>query len=136
VFYNKYSFIIEVENESLITKHWSRIKILNAEIIENIVIQDLIRYHNAKIKVIQEIYWEESIIDNPDIIKGLLNRKELSSDTTQIKTIKNKINFVHPLSLMKNELKKYVKNKDIFALFLEFKEPMLFRYHKRKKDDD
>jgi hypothetical protein len=37
--------------------------------------------------------------------------------------------------LIKDKLKKYLKSKDELDVFLDYNEPILFRYRKRHKDD-
>jgi hypothetical protein len=49
--------------------------------------------------------WDECITDYNNSIKTLLNIKAKSSDINQIMAIKNQINFIHSLLLMKDKLK-------------------------------
>jgi hypothetical protein len=51
-------FIVEVEIKSLKTKHWSRFKEVSIYVINNIACRVLIRYQDAKMKVIRGIYWD------------------------------------------------------------------------------
>jgi hypothetical protein len=55
--------IVEVEIESRITQPWSQFKGFYRYIIDNIAYQKLIRYHDAKIKIVKE-----SIGMNVDLI--------------------------------------------------------------------
>jgi hypothetical protein len=63
-------------------------------------------------KIIKGISWDEYITDNRIVMKILLDRKTKSSDTYQIMAIKNQINFIHDLLLMKDKLKTYVESRD------------------------
>jgi hypothetical protein len=80
--------------------------------------------------------WNDYATDTNTVIKTLLDAKAKSSDADEIRTIKNQINFIHGVLLMKDNIKKYVKSKDELDGFLDFNEPVLFGYHKRLKDDN
>jgi hypothetical protein len=61
--------------------------------------------------MIKWIYCDDYLTDNNDVIKTLLEKKAKSSDIDQKMVIKNQINFIHSLLLMKDKLKKHVKTK-------------------------
>jgi hypothetical protein len=96
----------------------------------------LIVYQGAKLKIIRGIYWDEGINDNDFIILDLLVKKYNTDDENEIKNIKNDINYIHGLFLMKDKLKKYIKNKNELESFLDYNEPILFGYYKRKNDNN
>jgi hypothetical protein len=83
----------------------SRFKVDNTYLIDNIVYQDLITFQEAKIKNIRGICLDDYITGNNNVIKTLLDKKAKSSYTDQIRVIKNQINFIYGLLLMKDELK-------------------------------
>jgi hypothetical protein len=59
------TFISKVEILYVIEKQWSRFKKYNVYTIDNITYKDLIKYQDAKIKIISGIYWESlDYIDN------------------------------------------------------------------------
>jgi hypothetical protein len=96
----------------------------------------LIVHQDVKLKIIRGIYWDEGINDNDFIISNLLVKKYSTDDENEIKNIKNDINYIHRLLLMKDKLKKYIKNKNEFDSFLDYNEPILFGYYKRKNDNN
>jgi hypothetical protein len=130
------AFIIEVDIISINEKHWSRFKQNKRYVIDDITYYDLIVYHIAKLKIIRGIYWDEGIFDNDFIISDLLVRKFNLDDVNEIKNIKNDINYIHGLLLMKDKLKKYIKSKNELDSFLECNEPILFGYYKKKLDNN
>jgi hypothetical protein len=69
---NYSAFIIEVEIESLIVKHWFRFKASNTYIIDNIAYQDLMRYQYAKMTIADDICWDSGYIDNTNIVFALI----------------------------------------------------------------
>jgi hypothetical protein len=78
----------------------------------------LIVYQEANIKITRGIYWDEGITGNDYIISDLLVRKYNTSDVNEIKNIKNDINYIHGLLLMKDKLKKYIKSKNELDSFI------------------
>jgi hypothetical protein len=66
----------------------------------------------------------------------LLIRKYNTNDVNEIKNIKNDINYILGLLLMKDKLKRYIKSKNELDSFLEYNEPILFGYYKRKIDNN
>jgi hypothetical protein len=120
-------FIIEVEMESLISKHWSRFKVVGTFVIYIIVHHDLTSYQDTSLKIIREIYCDQCEIDHIGIIKHLFDRKIASSDVDQIRYIKNQVNFIHGWLLLKDKLKKYMKTKYDLDSFLEYDELIFFR---------
>jgi hypothetical protein len=135
------TFIAQVKIEYLKEKYWSnKFKADNIYTIDNIAYEDLINFQDAKIKILKGIYWDNSdnnkTVNASDIILNLLDKKYNSLDKIEIKNIKNTINYVHGLLLLKDKLKKYIKNKDNLDTFLEYNKPLLFGYYKRKIDSD
>jgi hypothetical protein len=57
-------------------------------------------------KILNGIYLNSGYIDNTKIITDLLMVRTISTDINQIKAIKNQINFIHGLLIMKDILKK------------------------------
>jgi hypothetical protein len=91
-----YTFIIKIEILDIIEKYWSRFKKDNVYTIDNITYKELIKYQDAKIKIISGIYWDEGYIDNNnDTLNNLLYIKSHSIDIDEIHKIKNQINFIH-----------------------------------------
>jgi hypothetical protein len=107
---DSYSILInEIDIESFITKRWSRFKTDIRYVIDSISYQDVKEYQNSKIKIVKGIYLYEYITENKDIIKTLLDINVKSSDINQIKAIKNQIDYVHGIILMKGKLKEQIR---------------------------
>jgi hypothetical protein len=131
------TFIIKVEILDVIEKPWSKFKKDMLCTIDNITYKDLIEYHNAKMKIIDGIFWDEGYIDNSnDVLNNLLAIKSQINDVDEIHKIKNQINFVHGLLLTKDKLKKVIKTKDKLESFIEMNEPILLGYYKKRNEDN
>jgi hypothetical protein len=121
---------------SIKEKHWLRFKENNRYVLDDITYYDLIVYQEAKLKIIKGIYGDEGINSNDYIISDLLVRKYNRDNVNEIKNIKNDIHYIHGLLQLKDKLKKYMKSKNELDSFLEFNEPILFGYYKRKIDNN
>jgi hypothetical protein len=128
------TFIIKVEMVYVLEKPWSKFKKGNVYTIDNITYKDLIEYQNAKIKIIDRIFWDEGYIDNiNDVLNNLLVIKSQIDDVDEIRKIKNQINFIHGLLLTKDKIKKVIKNKDELESFIEMNESILLGYYMKMR---
>jgi hypothetical protein len=104
--FDSYSaFIIEVEIESLNEKHWYRFKVGSRYIIDHIAYQELIRYLNANIKIINDIYSSSGYIDNTKIEYDFRMLRTTSNDNNKIKGIETQIYFIQDQLFMKSKKK-------------------------------
>ncbi|GMO12445.1 MAG: hypothetical protein Ta2E_00380 [Mycoplasmoidaceae bacterium] len=96
----------------------------------------MIIYQGIVVQILSDIYRDDCITDNhKSILSDLLERKINMTDIDEKTKIKRQINFIHRLLLMKEKLKNVIKTRDELDTFLEYNEPVLFGYHKRRSDD-